>query len=64
MFNEDCSTQAHHQHEIHSIGYYFKNENDKSEESRYASHRGADCFEWFMNELTEIAEEVFDFFGR
>lgn len=47
VFNIDCSTYAHQQHELHSIGYYFKNEND---ESLYESHRGANCLEWFVDE--------------
>lgn len=45
---------------MHSIGYCFKNEIDETR-SGYASHRGTDCLEWFMNELTEIAEEIHDF---
>ncbi|XP_031632653.1 uncharacterized protein LOC116346631 [Contarinia nasturtii] len=60
VFNTDCSTQAHQHHEAHSIGYYFKCENDESR-SWYANHRGADCLDWFMIELTKIAEEVYDF---
>lgn len=60
MFNVDCSTQAHHEHEIHSIGYYFKNENDESK-SFYASNRGPNCIEWFLDELTAIATYIFDF---
>lgn len=60
VFDSDCSTKAHNQHEVHSIGYFFKSENDELR-SRYASHRGANCLEWFMDELTDIAIEVFDF---
>lgn len=60
IFNADCSTQAHQEHEVHSIGYYFKNENDESR-SFYASHRGRNCVGWFMDELTSIAIYTFDF---
>lgn len=60
VFDEKCSTIAQQEHEVHSVGYYFKNENDESR-SRYASHRGRDCMDWFMNELLEIANEVFIF---
>lgn len=60
VFNEKCSSYALHHHEVHSIGYYFKNENDESR-SRYVSHRGADCIEWFMDELKEIVNEIFSF---
>lgn len=59
VYSLDCSTQAHQHHEVHSIGYYFKSENDESK-SRYASHRGENCLEWFINELIEIATWVFD----
>lgn len=33
VFNIDCSTQAHEQHEVMSIGYYFKCEYDDSKSS-------------------------------
>lgn len=59
VFNPDCSTQAHHEHQAHSIGYYFKSEVEEVS-SRYASNRGPNCLDWFMDELTEIAEEAFD----
>lgn len=60
VFNADCSAQVHHDHEVHSIGYYFKHNIDESK-SRYASHRGANCLDWFKDELTKIANEAFDF---
>lgn len=61
IFNVDCSTQAHQQHEVHSIGYYVKSESNELK-SNYASHRGPRCIEWFMNELTNIANKVYDIF--
>lgn len=54
VFSENCSTQAWQQHEVHSVGYYFKSENDDTQ-SYYASYRGSDCVDWFMNELKKIA---------
>lgn len=60
VFSENCSRTAHQEHEVHSIGYYFKYENDESR-SRYASYRGADCIDWFMKELTKIATEAFNY---
>lgn len=60
VYSVDCSTKALHHHEVHSIGYYFRSEYDESK-SRYASNRGPNCLNWFMDELTEIAIEVFDF---
>lgn len=60
VYNSKCSTIVHHEHEAHSIGYYFKNENDVSE-SYYAIHRGPDCVNWFICELKKIAIEVFEY---
>lgn len=60
VFAENCSTRAHQQHEVHSIAYYFKDENEEMK-SRYASYRGKNCLDLFMNDLTNIAIEVFDF---
>lgn len=60
IFSVNCSTAALQEHEIHSIGYYFKHESNESS-SRYASFRGKNCLDWFMNELREIANEAFDF---
>lgn len=59
VYSSKCSTQAHHQHLVHSIGYYFKSESDDSM-SYYASHRGPDCIEWFMGELRKVATKVVD----
>lgn len=60
VYSANCSTQAQHHHQVHSVGYYFKCENDPTK-SRYASFRGQNCVEWFMGELKEIASEVFKF---
>lgn len=61
VFNENCSTHAHQEHEAHSVGYYFKHENNESR-SRYASHRSENCVNWFMSELIKIADEAYEFF--
>lgn len=45
---------------MHSVGYYFKNENNESE-SWYASNRGINCIDWFLSELVKIANIIFDF---
>lgn len=60
VFSPNCKTQAIQQHEIHSIGYYFLDANEEIK-SYYASHRGSNCVDWFMNELTNIAMDAFDF---
>lgn len=39
VYSSECSTHAENQHEVHSVGYYFKCENNLSK-SRYASFRG------------------------
>lgn len=54
------AVNAHNQHEGHSIGYYFKSDVDDLP-SYYASHRGVKCLDWFMDELTDIAMNVFKF---
>lgn len=59
IFSKNCSTKAHQHPQVHSIGYYFYCENDESQ-SRYASYRGRDCIDWFMNELTKIATEAYN----
>lgn len=60
IFSVKCSTQAHQHHEVHSVGYYFKCENDESK-SYYACYRGVNCVDWFMLELKKIANIVFYF---
>lgn len=60
VFNAECSTKALNQHEVHSIGYYFKHEHNETR-SRYAYRRGTDCLDWFTKELTGIATEAYNF---
>lgn len=60
VFSSECLTQAHQEHEVHSIGYYFKHENDESK-SYYASCRSVNCIDWFLHELKTIAETVFNY---
>lgn len=60
VFNVNCSTLAHQEHQVYSIGYFFKYEYDETR-SRYASYRGENCIDWFLNELRLIANETYDF---
>lgn len=60
VFSSDCATTAHNQHEVHSIGYYFKSDVDELS-SYYASNRSVNCLNWFMDELTDIAMNLFEF---
>lgn len=59
VFDANCSTRAHQEHEV-CMAYYYK---DTTEElkSRFVSYRGANCFDLFMNDLTVIAIDVFDY---
>lgn len=50
-------SEAYQQHEVFSIGYYFKCAHDDSL-SYYRSKRGVDCVEWFVQELHDIAKRV------
>lgn len=56
-FCKSESTIAYQQHEVYSVGYYFKCQYDDSK-SYYKSLRGPKCIEWFVNELSELAGEV------
>lgn len=60
VFSPDCKTQAIQQHEIHSIGYYFMDANEKIK-SYYESHRGPNCVNRFMDQLINVAIDAFDF---
>lgn len=60
VFSSNCNTQAIQHHEIHSIGYYFLDANVNTK-SYYDSHRGPNCVDWFMEQLTNIAIDAFDF---
>lgn len=60
VYSSNCSTQAIHQHEIHSIGYYFKDGNQPIK-SYYESYRGPNCLNWFMDQLIYVAIDAFDF---
>lgn len=56
-FCESGSTHAYQQHEVYSVGYYFKCSYDDNK-SYYRSNRGTDCIDWFVEELKRIASEV------
>lgn len=56
-FCKSDSTVAYQQHEVYSIGYYFKCCFDESN-SYYKSNRGMSCVDWFMSELYRIATDV------
>lgn len=54
---KEPKTVAYQQHEVYSIGYYFKCSYDDSK-SFYKSHRGVDCVDWFVLEMKKAAEYV------
>lgn len=56
-FSKSESTIAYQEHEVYSIGFYFKCSYDDSK-SFYASKRGHDCVDWFIEELRKAAEMV------
>lgn len=51
------STTAYQEHEVYSIGFYFKCAYDDSL-SFYSSKRGRFCIDWFVQELQKIAVMV------
>lgn len=57
QFSKSEKTVAYQQHEVCSIGYYFKCMSDDSQ-SYYKSTRGPNCVEWFVNELHGLAKKV------
>lgn len=57
QFCQGESTTAYQQHEVFSVGYYFKcNYDDRK--SFYQSHRGPNCVNWFVQQLSDIAHDV------
>lgn len=56
-FSKADTTVAYQQHEVHSVGYYFKCMHDDSQ-SFYKSERGLNCIEWFIEELNGIVKKV------
>lgn len=61
VYSATCSTQVQNQHEVYNIGYYFKCDYDEKK-SFYASYRGKDCVDWFMDQLKMIARRIFALF--
>lgn len=57
QFCRSESTIAYQQHEVYSIGFYFKCAYDDSK-SFYKSMRGVNCVDWFINEMKKAAEYV------
>lgn len=56
---ESQTTTAYQQHEVYSIGYYYKLEpRTLNPKVVYKSKRGPNCIEWFVKEMIEIAREV------
>lgn len=53
VFNSD-STIAYQEHEVYSIGYYFKCAYDGTK-SYYRANRGQNCIDWFIEELYDTA---------
>lgn len=56
-FCKSETTTAYQQHEVYSIGYYFKCTYDDSK-SFYRSQRGPNCINWFVQQLADIASDV------
>ncbi|KAJ8909476.1 hypothetical protein NQ315_002673 [Exocentrus adspersus] len=57
--SEESSTKStkYQKHTAFSVGYYFKCSYDDNL-SFYKSHRGADCVQWFSNELETISKFI------
>lgn len=53
VFDSD-STIAYQEHEVYSIGYYFKCAYDETK-SYYRANRGRNCIDWFIKELYNTA---------
>lgn len=53
-FSASKKTTAYQKHEVYSIGYYgaFSNYYD---DSKYRSKSGADCIDWFVKEMVDVA---------
>lgn len=51
------STVAYHQHQVYSIGFYFKCMYD-DKKSFYKSRRDPECIDWFIKELKKIGDDV------
>lgn len=58
IFNEKCSTHAYQQHNMYSVGYYFKCQYNDSYSHYASSGNNSDCIEWFIKELELIARFV------
>lgn len=54
--NTDTTT-AYQEHQVYSIGYYFKCNYDNSL-SYYSAQRGANCVNWFVREMMQLAIRV------
>lgn len=55
QFSKSDKTVAYQQHEVHSVGYYFKCADGGS---YYNSKRGPNAIKWFVDELSDIANYV------
>lgn len=55
VFNKECCTKAYQEHNMYSVGYYFKCEFDDSKSYYRSSGIRHDCINWFVKELQDIA---------
>lgn len=62
-FSASRSTVALQQHEVYSVGYYLKCSYDDTK-SFYKAKRGADCMDWFVDELHSISHMLTDIFNN
>lgn len=58
LFSKTESTTAYQEHEVYSIGFYFKSLHPKKKKSYYKSERGPDCITKFMKHLKSISDEI------
>ncbi|XP_055316607.1 uncharacterized protein LOC129576103 [Sitodiplosis mosellana] len=56
-------TLAYQQHEVYSIGCYFKCSFDESQ-SFYKAKRGPDCIDWFVEELHQMSKSLATIFNN
>lgn len=58
VFGKECSTVAYQEHQVYSVGYYFKCEFDDSISFYASSGNRVDCIEWFIEQLEALAQTV------
>lgn len=58
VFSDKCETSAYQQHNVYSVGYYFKCDFDDSKSYYASSKNSVNCIDWFMQELEKVAQFV------